>query len=169
MQESRDAILVHLQQTCDPHSPLLRLWEASYIARDDDRILVFPIQAATEIAEAHSSGYHNGVWHLVAEYEAFCARALLVNSNPHAPGHGEPKSFSAWPRRHDVNLYRRAAAFRATLSKDVSHTSPADRATYLGLVSKWHQSVSHIPAISENSRMDQNQIEQICVVIALSQ
>ena len=157
MQECRHAIHAHLQQNCDPHSPLLCLWESSYI---DGRVLVLPVHAATEIAEAHPRGYHNGV---------FCARALLTNSNPHAPGHGQPKSFSAWPRRHDVNLYRRATVFRANLSKNVSQTSPADRATYLGLVSQWHQSVSYISAISGDSRLDQNQIEQICVVIALSQ
>ena len=166
MQECRDAVHMHLQQNCDPHSPLLRIWEASYI---DGRVLVLPAQAATEIAEAHPNGYHNGVWHLATEYETFCARALLTNSNPHAPGHEQPKSFSAWPRRHDVNLYRRAAAYRATLSKDVSQTSPADRATYLDLVSQWHQSVWYISAISGDSRLDQNQMEQICVVIALSE
>lgn len=166
MQECRHAIHAHLQQNCDPHSPLLRLWEGSYL---DGRVLVLPFQAATEIAEAHPRGYHNGVWDLATEYEAFCARALLTNSNPHAPGHGQPKSFSAWPRRHDVNLYRRATVFRANLSKDVSQTSPAERATYLDLVSQWHQSVSYISAISGDSRLDQNQMEQICIVIALSQ
>ena len=166
MEECRHAIHLHLQQNCDPHSALLRLWAASYI---DGGILVLPAQAATGIAEANPRGYHNGVWHLATEYEAFCARALLTNSNQHAPGHKQPKSFSAWPRRHDVNLYRRAAAFRATLSQDVSQTSPADRATYLDLASQWHRSVSYISAISGDSRLDQNQMEQICIVIALSQ
>ena len=166
MEEYRHAIHVHLQQNYDPHSPLLRLWEASYT---DGRALVLPAQAATEIAEANPRGYHNGLWHLATEYEAFCAGALLTNSNPRAPGHGQPKSFSAWPRRHDVSLYRRAATFRASLSQDVSQTSPAERATYLDLVSRWHQSVSYISAISGHSRLGQNQMEQICVVMALGQ
>ena len=125
--------------------------------------------SSTNIAEAHPRGYHNGVWHLATEYEAFCAQALLTNSNPLAPGHEQPKSFSAWPRRHDVNIYRRASIFRASLSKDVSQTSPADRATYLDLVSQWHHSVSYISHISGASRLDQNQMEQLCVAIALGQ
>ena len=136
----------------------------SYI---DGPVLVLPAHAATNIVEAHPRGYHNGVWHLATEYEAFCAQALLTNSNPLAPGHEQPKSFSAWPRRHDVNIYRRASIFRANLSKDVSQTSPADRATYLDLVSQWHHSVSYISHISGASRLDQNQMEQLCVAIAL--
>ena len=101
MQECRQAIHAYLHQTCDPQSPLLHIWEKSYI---DGAVLVLPAQAATNIAEAHPRGYHNGVWHLATEYEAFCAQALLTNSNPLAPGHEQPKSFSAWPRRHDMNL-----------------------------------------------------------------
>ena len=165
MQECHNAIHAHLQQSCDAHSPLLRLWESSYV---DGRLVVLPHQAATDIAKAHPRGYHNGLWHLVTEYEAFCACALLTNSNPRAPGHGQPKSFSAWPRRHNVNIYRRATVFRADLSKDVSQTSPADRATYLDLVSQWHQSVEYISYISGDTRLDQNQMEQLCVAIALS-
>ena len=109
MQECRHASYMHLQRICDPHSPLLLILEVSYI---DGRVLVLPASAAKEIAEAHPNGYHHGVWHLATEYEAFCARALLINSNMCAPGHEQPKSFSAWPRRHDVNLYRSAAAYR---------------------------------------------------------
>ena len=164
MQECRHAIHAYLHQTCDPQSPLLHIWEKSYI---DGAVLVLPAHAATNIVEAHPRGYHNGVWHLATEYEAFCAQALLTNSNPLAPGHEQPKSFSAWPRRHDVNIYRRASIFRANLSKDVSQTSPADRATYLDLVSQWHHSVSYISHISGASRLDQNQMEQLCVAIAL--
>ena len=50
-------------------------------------------------------------WHFATKYEAFCAQALLTNGNPPAPGHEQPKSFSAWPRRQDTHLYHRASTF----------------------------------------------------------
>ena len=130
IQEYQQAFHAYLHQTCDPQSPLLHIWEKSYI---DGAVLVLPAHAATNTAEAHPRGYHNGVWHFATEYEAFCAQALLTNSNPLAPGHEQPKSFSAWPRRHDMNIYRRTSIFRASLSDDVSLTSPVDRATHLDL------------------------------------
>ena len=118
----RDAIYTHLQQTCHPQSPLLRLWAVSQVD-SDSKVLVLPAEAATEIAKSDPEGYHSGVWRIATEYEAFLAKALLTNSNPHARGYRQPKSFSAWPRRHDEKLYRQASSFRATLSEDVLQTS----------------------------------------------
>ena len=108
MQECRQAIHAYLHQTCDPQSPLLHIWKKSYI---DGPVLVLPAHAAMNTAEAHPSGYHNGVGTSQLNTKPFCAQALLTNGNPPAPGHEQPKSFSAWPRRHDTHLYRRASTF----------------------------------------------------------
>ena len=81
MQECRHASYMHLQRICDSHFPLLLIWEVSYI---DGRVLVLPASAAKEIAEARPNGYHHGVWHLATEYEAFCARAWIINSPSHS-------------------------------------------------------------------------------------
>ena len=103
--------LQDLQETSSVHSPLLDLWGFSYVRSG---VLVLPSETATAIAEAHPDGYHSGVWHLAIEYEHLVAKALLTNSNRNALGHGQPKSFSAWPRRHNVSLYREASRFRST-------------------------------------------------------
>ena len=164
----RNCLYAHLQETCHPHSPLLRLWEKSYV---DGACLVLSAEAATEIAEADPEGYHSGVWRISTEYEAFLAQALLANSNAHAPGHRQPKCFSAWPRRHCVDLYRQASTFRTTCLcfRDVTQTSPADRAAYLNLILQWHQSISYVSKISGHSRLDQSQLEQLCSALSLSQ
>jgi hypothetical protein len=160
----RDVVYEHLMRVLDSHSPLLRLWAVSYI---DGNVLVLPAEAATELAEAHPRGYHSGVWHLATEYEALLAKALLTNSNAHAPGHQQPKSFSAWPRRHDVALYRQASTFRAGLSQDLWQTSCEDRTAYLDLMMRWHQSVSYISKISGHTRLDQGQLQQLCITLLL--
>ena len=156
--EMRDAISEHLQKTCCPNSLLLRLWEVSYIHKN---VLVLPAEAATQLAETDPQGYHAGVWRLATEYEELMARALLTNSDPHAPGYQQPKSFSAWPRRHDVNLYRTAAAFRKTLQQNACNTSTANRMRYLEMVRRWHHSIRYISRISGDTRLDVSQLKKL--------
>ena len=162
----REAIYAHLQHTCHPQYPLLRLWAVSYV---DGLVLVLPAEAATEIAESDPESYHSGVWRIATEYEALLAKALLTNSNAHAPGYRQPKSFSAWPRRHNEDLYRRASTFRATLAEEVLQIRPADREMYLDLMRQWHQSTSYMSKISGDTRLDGHQLEQLCNAIAMTQ
>ena len=143
-------------------SPLLQLWEASYVT---GRVLVLPLEVATQIAKSHPDGYHSGLWHLATEYEALLAKALLTNSNPHAPGYQQPKSFSAWPRRHSVQLYREAAALRAALPENFEDIEPADVERYCSLISQWHQSTSYISRISGHTRLDCHQLQQLCIAL----
>ena len=165
LHDLRDTILTHLRQTCYAQSPLLRLWAVSYV---EGSVLVLPAEAATEFAEADPGGYHIGVWKIATEYETFLAQALLTNSNPRAHGYQQPKSFSAWPRRHYVCAYRRASSFRAQLPGDVWQTLPADRQTYLHLMLQWHQSTSYISRISGHTRLDQHHLEQLHRAILLN-
>jgi len=145
-------------------SPLLQLWEASYVT---GRVLVLPLEVATQIAKSHPDGYHSGLWHLATEYEALLAKALLTNSNPHAPGYQQPKSFSAWPRCHSVQLYREAAALRAALPENFEDIEPADVERYCSLISQWHQSTSYISRISGHTRLDCHQLQQLCIALSL--
>ena len=160
----RDDVYDHLRRVFGPHSPLVQLWAFSYV---EGRVLVLPAEGANTLAEAHPRGYHSGVWQLAIEYEELLAKALLTNSNAHAPGHRQPKSFSAWPRRHDVALYRQASEFRATLAQELPMISIADRIHYLNLVQRWHQSVLYISKISGHTRLDQRQLQQLRIAFNL--
>jgi hypothetical protein len=160
----RAEVYERLRQAFGPNAPLLRLWATSYV---DGGVLVLPAEAAVELAAADPGGYHTGVWHLATQYEAVLAGALLTNSNASAPGYQQPKSFSAWPRRHDVVLYRQASTFSAALSEDVLQTSSADRRYYLDLIELWHSSVTYISQISGHTRLDRHQLQQLCVSFRL--
>ena len=175
----RDLILDKLLQTQDPHSPLLQLWEFSII---DGDVLLLPADAATQIAEAHLGGYHSGVWHLATEYEALLSTALLTNSSPSpsalgqddmtllellASAYQQPKSFSAWPRRHDASLYQKASRFRADLPQDLCQISAADRSVYVELIRQWHQSVTYISQISGDTRLNECQLHQLWVACSV--
>ena len=162
----QQGILKHLQETLCPASPLLRIWEVSYV---DGGNLILPAEAAVEIARGHPRGYHHGVWHLATEYEVLTAKGLLVNSNPRAPGHQEPKSFSAWPRDHDVALYRRAKRLRRGLAHDVLQTSAPDRTAYLEEMHNWHQSTRYISKISGHTRLSEPQLQQLHTALLLEQ
>ena len=144
-------------------TPLLQLWEASYVTCCG--VLVLPLEVATQIAESHPDGYHSGVWHLATEYETLLAKALLTNSSPNKPGYQQPKSFSAWPRRHSVQLYREAAALRAALPENFEDIDPADVERYCSLISQWHQSTSYISEISGHTRLDCPQLQQLCIAL----
>jgi hypothetical protein len=160
----RESILKHLQETCLPASPLLRLWECSYVA---GAVLVLPAEGAIRIAETDPLGYHCGVWRLAYEYETLMAKGLLVNSNANALGFQQPKSFSAWPRRHDVRRYRAAADFRRTLSPDILQVSCGDRAAYRAGIREWHQSIQYVSTVSGHTRLDGRQLEQLCVALLI--
>ena len=160
-QSARDNIQAHLT-SFDPRSPLSRLWEASFVEGD---VLVLPAEAATEIAAAHPRGYHHGIWHLATQYETLCANALLTNSNPHAPGYQQPKSFSAWPRQHERSAYETVSLLRATLPRDCFEVSDADRQAYLDAIQKWHRSVKYISKISGHTRLDQYQLIQLARIL----
>ena len=162
----REEILAHLQKICQVDgwsSPLLQLWETSYV---NGPILVLPREVATQIAESHPEGYHSGVWHLATEYEALLAKALLTNKSPDKPGYQQPKSFSAWPRCHSVQLYREAAALRAALPENFEDIDPADVERYCSLISRWHQSTSYISQISGHTRLDCQQLQQLCIALS---
>lgn len=160
----RDLIHGKLLETQDPYSPLLQLWEFSII---DGNMLLLPADAATQIAEAHLGGYHSGVWHLATEYEALLSTALLTNSNPYARGYQQPKSFSAWPRRHDASLYQKASRFHAELSQDLCQISAADRSVYVELIRQWHESVTYISKISGDTRLNECQLHQLWVACSV--
>ena len=145
-------------------TPLLQLWEASYVTCCG--VLVLPLEAATQIAESHPDGYHSGVWHLATEYETLLAKALLTNSSPNKPGYQQPKSFSAWPRCHSVQLYREAAALRAALPENFEDIDPADVERYCSLILQWHQSTSYIRSISGHTRLDRHQLQQLCIALS---
>ena len=161
----RQRILGFLRQEYGKDCSLARFMEVSYF---QNSILILPGEAATQIAETHSRGYHQGLWYLAMQYETMCAEALLTNRNERAPGYKQPKSFSAWPRRHKVRLYREAAWFRGTLPEDVLDCSPEQRAKYKALIIKWHNSVEYVSHITGDTRIDAFQIDQICQMIALS-
>ena len=126
MEDARSSVFKFLQRTMGTdgrfHPSLVQLWEYSYV---HDGVVVLPYEWATAIAESHPDGCHIGVWHLAISYERLMAMALLTNSNVRAPGRGKPKSFSAWPRRHCVPLYRVAFSFRRGLPGDVCETKLA--------------------------------------------
>ena len=144
-------------------TPLFLLWEASYV---NGQVLVLPLEVATQIAESHPDGYHSGVWHLATEYETLMAKALLTNKSTQKPGYQQPKSFSAWPRHHDVQLYREAAALRAALPENFEDAEPADVEGYCSLISQWHQSTSYISRISGHTRLDRRQLQQLCIALS---
>ena len=148
------------------HSSLLHLWEWSYF---ESGALVLPSEVASRIAESHPSGYHHGVWHLAVSYERLVAMALLTNSNRDAPGYGQPKSFSAWPRRHNVELYREACRFRQALRGGVCEISSSNRENYVRLVSNWHGTVEYISKISGNTRLSAEQLSELSAAIAFTQ
>ena len=145
-------------------TPLLQLWEASYVTCCG--VLVLPLEVATQIAESHPDGYHSGVWHLATEYETLLAKALLTNKSPDKPGYQQPKSFSAWPRCHSVQLYREAAALRAALPENFEDIDPADVERYCSLILQWHQSTSYISGISGHTRLDCHQLQQLCIALS---
>ena len=147
------------------HSSLLDLWERSYVQTG---ALVLPFDAANGIAELHPSGYHHGVWHLAVSYERLVAMALLTNSNPKARGWGQPKSFSAWPRKHIRWFYYQASRFRGSLQDNVCAISPSDRENYVRLISEWHHSVMYISKIDGETRLSAEQLSELCAAIALT-
>ena len=155
-----DVIGKHLREMYGEYSSLLQLWNFSFI---DGNVLVLPAEVATEIAEAHPEGYHHGLWHLATEYEALLAKALLTNSKGCAAVYQQPKTFSAWPRQHNVIMYRKASAFRGKLSGGVMNISATDRSTYEDLIRRWHQSVTYISRISGDTRLDQDELNQLCL------
>ena len=179
LQQLRAEILAHLAESHPEltgergvRTPLLQLWERSYEVEfwsSSGRyggVLVLPLEVATQIAESHPDGYHSGVWHLATEYEALLAKALLTNKSPDKPGYQQPKSFSAWPRCHSVQLYREAAALRAALPENFEDIDPADVERYCSLISRWHQSTSYISRISGHTRLDCQQLQQLCIALS---
>ena len=160
----RAEILAHIAANC-VRTPLLlfNLWEASYV---DRQVLVLPLEVATQIARSHPDGYHSGLWHLAKEYETLMAKALLTNKSTQKPGYQQPKSFSAWPRIHDVQLYREAAALRAALPENFEDVEPEDVEEYCSLISRWHQSTSYISRISGHTRLDRRQLQQLCIALS---
>ena len=158
-------ILRQAKEIFGTESPLVRLWEVSHL---EGRVLVLPQDAAIQIVAAHPRGYHHGCWHLVTEYEVLCAKALLWNANPHALGFHQPKTFSAWPRRRNVHLYREAQAFRSTLRNehgapinDVTETTAEQRLEYMSKIRQWHESISYISHIDGNTRLDAGHLDQL--------
>ena len=164
LSDFREQILIHLMQEKAGDSPLLRLWEHSYLERN---VLVLPSEVATEIAAGCPEGYDNGIWYLVTEYERFVSQALLTNSNRKARGYGQPKSFSAWSRKHDVTLYRDASEFLKGLKRKRKEEgiSVEDRDAYTHLIWKWHQSIQRIHGAPGHTRLDLNQLQDFCLSI----
>ena len=154
----RDDIYNRLLETHGPDDPLVELWNASHM---DGDVLVLPREKASEIAAAHRSGYRSGLWHLATTYEVLMAQACLSNSNPHARGYGEPKSFSAWPRQHDRTLYKQAAALLKDMPEELEKISAKKRSAYLKKIKEWHESVELIFQISGHTRLDLNQLGQL--------
>ena len=133
--------------------------------------MVLPTDAASLLAESHRDGYHCGLWHLTVEYEQLMAMAMLTNST-RAPGDGEPKTFSAWPRRHNVALYHEAAAFREHLSPSFDALvrfadSHADRIRYLSMVQEWHRSISYVSRVSGHTQLNKDELEWLIYVLCL--
>ena len=141
---------------------LFQLWQFSYI---EGGVLVLPKSAADTLSENHPEGYQRGVWYLVFEYEKLVSQALLSNSNPHAPGHRQPKTFSAWPRQHNRELYHRASSFRAHLPEDIVNITLPDRVVYESLIGQWLNSITHISKISGNTRLNLDQLVQLKVAL----
>ena len=160
MEDLRHEVYEFLQRTMEADALLLRLWATSYV---DGRVLILHAEAAVALAATDTGGYHAGVWRLATQYEALMARALLTNSNPAASGYQQPKSFTAWPRRHNVALYRQAGRLRARLSPDPSQTTQQARRRYRALISHWHQSIAYISGVSGHTRLDTQQLRQLCV------
>ena len=165
MAESVQCIVGFLRREYGEDCSLARLMEFSYF---QNSILILPGEAATQIAETHPRGYHQGLWYLAMQYEHMCAEALLTNGNMHAPGYKQPKSFSAWPRKHNPRWYREAAQVRRALPKDVLDSSSAQRAEYVALIIKWHDSVEYVSHVTGGTRIDAFQMDQICQMITLS-
>ena len=149
----------------DFHPSLLNLWVRSYVQTG---ALVLPFGVANGIAELHPSGYHHGVWHLAVSYERLFAMALLTNSNSKARGWGQPKSFSAWPRRRTGKFYYQALHFRQLLQVIVCEISPSDRENYACLISEWHDTVEYISKIDGDTRLSAEQLSALCAAIALT-
>lgn len=165
MLEMREAIYQQLLMTRDDNPSLLKLWDRSFI--ENDNTLVLPWDHATRIAESAPGGYHTGVWRLATEYERMVAMGMLTNANSNAPGHGQPKSFSAWPRRHNVDLYRQASSLRDALSPDLWKVTPADHFHYVNLIDRWHQSTTYIGHITGDTRLNKHQLQQILVAFSM--
>ena len=171
LDSGRACILSHVKEMFGTESPLARLWEVSHL---EGRVLVLPQDAAIQIAAAHQRGYHHGCWHLATEYEVLCAKALLWNANPHAPGFHQPKTFSAWPRRHNVHLYREAQDFRRSMRNDdgapadhVTETTAEQRLEYMSKIRQWHESISYISHIDGSTRLDAGHLEQLVLALLM--
>ena len=161
----RSAVCQYLQDAY-PDSMLLQLWRSSYW---ESHTLVLPAEAATALAESHPLGYHSGLWHLATQYEQLAAMALLTNSNRSAHGYEQPKSFSAWPRAHNRDVYGKATRFRRGLNANVECIATGDRRAYINLVQMWHQSTGYISQVAGDTRLDRHQLGQLCTAIALQE
>ena len=152
----------YLTENANAYPMLFQLWKLSYV---EDGVLVLPESVANTLSENHPNGYRRGVWHLVSEYETLLSQALLTNSNRKAPGYGQPKSFSAWPREHNRKLYQKASDFRKKLPKRVVGIPFDDRASYKDLIRQWLNSIIWIRKISGNTRLDLDQLQQLKVAL----
>ena len=151
----------YLDSQHGPQSLLSRLWRSAIVV---GQRLVLPADVASLLAESHRDGYHCGLWHLAVQYEQLMAMAMLTNSDPRCCfGYGVPKTFSAWPRRHNVSLYRRAAALRERLSP----TDAADRSRYLSMMQSWHQSIRYVSRVSGDTWLDIDQLKELIKVLGL--
>ena len=161
MLELREKVMQYLDNNHNPYleeSLLTRLWRRSYV---EGELLVLSGHDASYLAASHPEGYHSGLWYLVVEYEMLMAMAMLTNSNPNAPGYAEPKSFSAWPRRHTKALYKKAAAAAAFLSLDDSW----EKTRYWNMMSRWHKSITYISHVSGDTRLDRRQLTELVRVL----